>query len=109
MGFLPRAIFGARALVARIPTMTTTWKGRARLSVASDGTAYFVDQDNHELFTVGDKGVVRKVRAFDPLQESAESLRETHADSADNAAAEVAVANATCHIEGWVFPAMVCR
>ena len=89
-------------LVARVPAMTTTWKGRARL----DG-AYLVDGDAHVLYAIGPSGVVTRVRAL-AADETTEDLPETHPHKAEDAAAYERVTSAACHVGDWIFPAAAC-
>ena len=63
-------------LVAKVPSMSTMWKGRAHL--VTDGTvSYLVDVNNHELLTIGKGGVPVHTRTLGD-EETVETLRETH-------------------------------
>jgi len=93
-------------LLARTPSMTTAWKGRARLTTAGD-SAYLVDVDDRTLFAVGPGGATRRVRELDE-QETLDGLRETHPDRTGDADAFARVLAASCHVGDWVFPASAC-
>jgi hypothetical protein len=95
------------AAVVKVPSMTMTWKGRARLSIAPNGAAYLVDDDNKELLSIGAGGAVMRVRALAD-DEGAERLRETHPNAAAAAAALEHVDATLCHAGDWVFPKSAC-
>jgi len=94
-------------LVVKVPSMTTTWKGRASLAVSQSGTAYLFDVDNHELLSIGAGGVAAHIR---PLaeEESVDNLRELHPHYAEDGAAYGRVVASTCHVGAWVFPSAAC-
>lgn len=93
-------------LLARTPSMTTAWKGRARLAIAG-GATYLVDTDDHALFTVGPGGATTRARDLDE-SETIESLREAHPEKSADADAFTRVTAASCHVGDWVFPAPAC-
>jgi hypothetical protein len=94
------------ALVAKVPSMATIWKGRAHFD--TDGvTSYLVDVDNHDLLTIGPGGVPVRARTL-AEDESPETLRETHPRNLDDDAAITRASKAVCHVGTWVFPLVAC-
>jgi len=97
----------AMTLVASVPTMKTIWSGRAYLS-QSKTAAWLVDLEHHMVLSIGAGGLVSPVRALDEM-ESIWTLRETHPEVAVENAALARLAKTTCHVDTWVFPAVICK
>ncbi len=95
-------------LVAKVPSLATSWKGRAHLQLAPDHTAYLVDSENHDLLAVAPSGIPAHVRAI-AEEENPDLLRETHPWQEDANRAIGHVSSMACHAGYWVFPAGACN
>jgi hypothetical protein len=75
-------------MIVRPPTMTPIWRGRAKLTIGSDGATYLVDSDeNGEVYAIGADGLPTRISAL-PV-EPTRSIE-------------------SCRVGSWMFPADAC-